>query len=285
MRAYEILTEGGNAFKDVGAIHISEIKPTLEWLAKAINMPEIKTQTLGTVGKKEYSGDIDVVVDLNSEQMKQLSDTLRNLLGNQNVQGVAGNVITRVPIQGFDKSKDKRQPRTGYVQVDFFPGEPEWMTLYYHAPGDESKLKGVHRNIYLSTIAEFVDRKASKDTDGFGRPVQVTRWRWSPKDGLVKIMARSKQNNQGNWAKKQDVEFLSEPVKNRDLILDIMFKGKAGPEALNSVESLVDATKAAFDKKTATEIFKSYADKVERQGYAEGFEFPPEINRYFGDQV
>lgn len=282
MRAYEILTEGGNAFTNVGVIHISEIKPTLEWLAQQINMPEIKTQTVGSVGKKEYSGDIDVVVNLDRDEMKELSDTLRSTLGEQNVIGVAGNVITRVPIKGYDETKDKRGPRTGYVQVDFFSGDPEWMSIYYHAPGEESKLKGVHRNIYLSTVSEFIDRKASKDKDDFGRPMKVVRWRWSPKDGLIKIMAQSKVNNQGKTAKKQDVELLSDPVRNADLIADILFKGKAGPEALNSVESLMDATKKAFDKKTAAEIFKMFAEKLERQGHVEGFEFPPEVAKYLG---
>lgn len=281
MRAYEILTEGGNAFTDVGAIHISEIKPTLEWLAQQINHPEILKQTLGSVGKKEYSGDIDVVVDLDREEMKELALTLHKVLGQENVRGMAGNVITRVPIQNYDETKDQRGPRTGYVQVDFFPGDPDWMSVYYAGTGDESKLKGVHRNLYISSISKYVDRKASEDEDDLGRPVESVRWRWSPRDGLIKVLAKSKKNHKGGWARKQEVEYLSQPIKNADMIADILFKGEADADALNSVESLIAATKKAFDKDTQEKIFKTFARTVEEQKHREGFEFPPEIEKYF----
>lgn len=281
MRAYEILTEGGNAFTDVGAIHISEIAPTLQWLAKQINHPEILKQTLGSVGKREYSGDIDVVVDLDREEMKQLALSLHKVLGQENVRGMAGNVITRVPIQNYDASKDKRGPRTGYVQVDFFPGDPEWMSLYYAGTGEESKLKGVHRNLYISTLSKYVDRKASDEEDSFGRPVESVRWRWSPRDGLIKVLAKSKKNDKGGWARKQDIEYLSQPIKNADMIADILFKGEADADALGSVESLIAATKKAFDKETQKEIFKAFAKTAVEQGHREGFEYPPEIEKYF----
>lgn len=44
MRAFELteqlrpITEGGNVFPDVGAIHISEVEPTLKALAKLIGL-------------------------------------------------------------------------------------------------------------------------------------------------------------------------------------------------------------------------------------------------------
>jgi hypothetical protein len=283
MRAYEILNEGGNAFTDVGAIHISEIKPTLEWLAKQIRLPEIKKQTLGSVGKKEYSGDIDVVVNLDREEMKELSTKLRKLLGEENVKGVAGNVITRVPIKNYDETKDERGPRTGYVQVDFFSGDPEWMQVYYHGPGDESKLKGVHRNLLIAAIAEFVDRKASKEKDDFGRPLTAVRWRWSPKEGLIKVAVKSKRNHQGGWAKAQDAEHISDPIRNADLIADKLFKGKADASALNSVESLIAATKNVFSPKVQEKIFGAAAERIVRQGYGDGFEFPPELAKHMED--
>ena len=103
MRAHEILSkpiiEGGNAVADAGTIHIDEIEPTLEKLAKLLGMPEIKDQTLGSVGKAEYSGDIDIVIDMDKDGMKELSHELRNKLGSQNVAGVAGNVSFAFPIE------------------------------------------------------------------------------------------------------------------------------------------------------------------------------------------
>ena len=93
MRAREIVTinripqkvridEGGNAVPDVGAIHIDEIEPTLKKLADMLKMPEVLDQTLGSVGKAEYSGDIDIAVNIDTDALKELSHELRNMLGN-----------------------------------------------------------------------------------------------------------------------------------------------------------------------------------------------------------
>ena len=190
----QIVSEGGNAFPGVGSIYIDEVKPTLKSLADFLGMPEIVNQALGSAGKSEYSGDLDVVVDMDPETLKELSNDLRKKLGNQNVTNVAGNASFVWPISNYDKTKQGRKPRTGKVQVDLIPGEPEWYKIYYHSPGDASKLKGVHRNLGLAMVAKNMDREESKELDSFDRPVKEVRWMWGQKNGLTKVMKKSIKN-------------------------------------------------------------------------------------------
>lgn len=293
MRAHEIvnhrfvrqvLAEGGNAFPDVGAIHISEVEPTLKAIADFLGMPEVVNNALGSVGKSEYSGDIDIVVDMTPDAVKELSHEIRNKLGNQSVAGVAGNVAFRFPISNYDESKDGRQPRTGKVQVDLIPGEVEWFKTFYHSPGDASKLKGVHRNIGLAMLAKNLDAEASEEVDSFDRPVELTRWMWGQKNGLTRIHRTSQRNQRtGDWLKKQNTEQLTKPLKDPAQIAKVLFRGKAGPEALNSIETMVDAIKKAYSKKEQDAIFADMANAFENDALidaAKGFVFPKEIKQY-----
>jgi hypothetical protein len=61
------LTEGG-AMAGVGAIHADEIGPTLDKLEKILGI-DLKNNTLGSVGKKEFSGDIDIALDIKTEDL------------------------------------------------------------------------------------------------------------------------------------------------------------------------------------------------------------------------
>jgi len=56
------LTEGGS-MPGVGAIHIDEINPTLIPLEKELGI-DLRNNTLGSVGKREFSGDIDVALKI-----------------------------------------------------------------------------------------------------------------------------------------------------------------------------------------------------------------------------
>ena len=86
-------------------------------------------------------------------------------------------IMTKVKISGYDPEKEAPgKSRTGFVQVDFMPGDPGWMKTFYHAPHEkDSKYKGVYRNILISTIAAFLDRKDSEEKIPDGRSLQSER--------------------------------------------------------------------------------------------------------------
>ena len=68
------LSEGG-AMPGVGAIHHTEIDATIEALEKSLGV-SLKDNVLGSVGKKEYSGDIDVAIDIPKEQLPAFAEKL-----------------------------------------------------------------------------------------------------------------------------------------------------------------------------------------------------------------
>lgn len=295
MRAREIIVvgnrlaktridEGGNAVPDVGAIHIDEIEPTLRKLADMLKMPEIMDQTLGSVGKAEYSGDIDIGLDVDADTMKELSNDLRGKLGNQNVKGVAGNVAFAFPIENYDESKDGRQPRTGKVQIDLIPGEPTWMKTFFHSAGDASKLKGIHRNLALHAVAVNLNKEAVDDVDQWGRPLESVHWMWGMKHGLAKVRKSARKNKRtGEWIKKQETELLSEPIRDPAKVAEVLFRGKAGPEALESVETIIDAVKKAYKKKEQEKIYGDMArmfDSHFPEDLRSRFELPKELKQY-----
>jgi hypothetical protein len=153
-----ILSEGG-AMDGVGAIHIDEIEPTLDSLEKILGI-DLKNNVLGSVGKKEFSGDIDIALEIAPEDIPAFVDKLKNI---PEVLDIAKSsvIMTKVKIADYDPNKQVQgKPRTGYVQVDFMPGDPGWLKTFYHAPHEkDSKYKGVFRNILMSSIAAHLDKK------------------------------------------------------------------------------------------------------------------------------
>jgi len=237
-----IVFEGGNAFADVGTIHISEIEPTLHWMEKEFGLTNLNDRVLGSVGKTEYSGDIDVAIDSKTVDPEEFSTMLRTKLGDQSVTGVAGNITIRAPIANYDKTKDGRQPRTGFVQVDFLPGDPAWLKTFFHSPGDQSKFKGIHRNMALIAVANVLGAKSTKEEDDFDRPISTVRWQWGLKHGLVKVKKTSRKNkNTGKWIKKQDTEILGKAVTDpKKIELEVIYQKLGQTLSYGNVDMVTD---------------------------------------------
>ena len=167
--------------------------------------------------------------------------------------------MTKVKIIGFNKDKTDGRPRTGYVQVDFMPGDPGWMKTYYHSPSEqESKYKGVFRNLLIATICAVHERNASEEKIDDGRPVEVERWMWSPSDGLIRIKRTPvpKKNGLGYTKKNQNVK-VREPIKDALGIAKAL--GFDGPEDLNSYESLKAAMEKNYEQGLVNNILSSFA--------------------------
>lgn len=248
-----ILNEGG-AMPGVGPIHISEIDPTLDALQRVLGI-DLKNNALGSVGKKEFSGDIDVALQIDPKDIPAFVEKLKKT---PEVMDVAKSsvIMTKVKIVGYDPNKQTTKPRTGFVQVDFMPGDPGWLKTYYHSPSEkESKYKGVFRNIMIATIAAVLDRNDSEETIPDGRPVQSERWMWSPTDGLVRIQRTPEPNKKGDgYTKKNINKILGQPIKDANGIAKALKLDSAAD--LNSYESL----KAAIEKKYPADLVKKILD-------------------------
>lgn len=245
-----ILNEGGS-MPGVGAIHIDEIEPTLDSLEKILGI-DLKNNTLGSVGKKEFSGDIDIALEIKPEDIPAFVEKLKDI---PEVLDLAKSsvIMTKVKIANYDANKQvEGKPRTGYVQVDFMPGDPGWLKTYYHAPHEkDSKYKGVYRNLLLASIVARVNRKDSPEKIEDGRPLKSERYMWSPTDGLIKVLRTPVPNKKGDgYTKKNDNQIIDGPYKNPDEIAKVLKLGNA--DSLYSYETL----RKAIDKNYPPELVK-----------------------------
>lgn len=252
------LSEGG-AMPGVGAIHIDEIKPTLTNLEKILGI-DLKNNTLGSVGKKEFSGDIDIALEIKPEDIPAFVEKLEKI---PEVLDIAKSsvIMTKVKISDYDPNKQiEGKPRTGYVQVDFMPGNPGWLKTYYHAPHEkDSKYKGVFRNILIASIAAHLDRKDSEQKIPDGRPLKSERYMWSPTDGLVRVLRTPELNKKGNgYTKKNKNTIIDGPYKNPDEIAKVLKLDNA--DDLYSYETLRNAMDKNYSIDLVNLILKDFAD-------------------------
>jgi DNA polymerase/3'-5' exonuclease PolX len=106
--------------------------------------------TLGSTGKTETSGDIDVVVDSTKYSKDSLiKDLIAKGEDPSNMKKTGIEVAFRAPI--IDAKGNKTND---FIQVDLmFHDDPNYLKFYY-ASNETAPFKGVHRNITLSAIAK-----------------------------------------------------------------------------------------------------------------------------------
>ena len=153
-----LLTEGGEVFKDergqprTQRIAKNQIEATLKWLQSVSGLPTIN-MTLGSVGKKTSSGDLDIAVDQKTISKDQLVATLSDWARSNNLDpksyvkksGISVHFLT--PIKG--------DPNQGFVQTDFmFDNDPEWLKFGMYSAGDASSYSGADRNLLMSSVAK-----------------------------------------------------------------------------------------------------------------------------------
>lgn len=268
-----LILEGG-AMPGVGPIHIDEIEPTLKALEQDIGI-DLLNNTLGSVGKKEFSGDIDIAVDISRDQIPEL---IENINKSPLISDIAKSsvIMTKSKIKNFDESKTTAKPRTGYVQIDFMLGDPDWLKTYYHSPREtESKYSGSHRNIMIASIAGALEPESSEETIEDGRPVWSKRYMWSPTEGLLRVERRPKPKASGVGYTKQNInDIISGPWTSKQDIADELNLGS--PDALDSYETLKAAIEANYPRDVVDTILSFFANNRQIQDMG----LPPELERY-----
>ena len=277
------INEGG-AMPGVGIIHHSEIKPTLLKLEKELGIPLLKN-ALGSVGKKEFSGDIDIAVKLDKDQIADFAERLEAAPSIQEIKK-SSVFMTVVDIVGYDPKKQvEGKERTGKVQIDFMPGDVDFMKNYYHSPhskemsqdGRHSNYKGIHRNIMIASIAGALEVKASDETTSDGRPLEMERWMFSPSDGMVRVIRRPVEKKNGiGHTKANKNEIIKGPFKDPADWAKILKLDSA--DDLYSFESLYAAVKKNYPKDVANAIFKNFKDNPSIQNAG----VPTELGESFG---
>lgn len=278
---YGNVLEGGRNVSDVGPINIEEVEPTLRYISHIVGF-NVLDNTLGSTGKKEWSGDIDIVIE-DKQTLENIEDRCKKNFGTDAVKNLSGKGISvKIPIQNY-KQRDKKYDsiRTQYVQVDFILGEKKWAQLRFYSPSDkESDSKGMHRNLAISALAHCTDLAESDEKDSYYRPTETTRWKWSPTLGLIKIMRKSQWSTVVHrWKKEQYDVTLTDGKKDISDITKILFGTVLSEKDIGSVEKIVEnVNKYRQDDKEL--IFKRIAKNFVETNTHKGYKFPREVEKH-----
>ena len=292
------LQEGGNAVPGASRINQDNVQATLDKLFKlifprlGINKKDIGL--LGSTGKKkpgESSGDVDVainadalLVSLDIRDAKNLYNAIADKLKGKVKQIVTapgfGTVSFAFPIQNKD-GKQKNQT----VQVDLMiVNNVKLANFQFWSPtSEESKYKGIYRNIMLSAVANVLDFKTIKtgyDEQGEEVPVTFERNFMDLKRGVV----RGIQTRLGKTGKlfangrKQTVstKVLADTPED---IVQLLFGPAFGPEDVRSFEAILKLlTHPKFiSKHKKSDILKFAAGTMNK---IKGLVLPPELKAY-----
>jgi len=218
-----ILSEGGNVFKTAEGqsattrISRENVVPTVQWLEQLTGL-NLVDNMLGSTGRKETSGDLDLGIDDTKISKDVLiQQLLKRGIKAEDIKKSGDSVHVKTPILG--------NAENGYVQTDFMFGDPEFQKFALNT-GD-SAYKGVHRAILLASIAKAQGMK------------------WSYKNGLM-----DRETNEIITKNPQEIaeKLINGTTADLSSVESIVKKIKALPD----YEELVKDARDAFERDKLT---------------------------------
>lgn len=238
-----ILNEGGNVFKDAkgqpltGRINRVDVAPTVNFLERITGL-DLLNNMLGSTGRKETSGDLDLAIDASLVSKDALTNVLLKYCEANNfpkpcIKKSGNSVHLLTPING--------DPKNGYVQTDFmFLNDMAYSKWMLGAMPEASQYKGVDRAVLLNSIG-----KAIRQTpDG------------TPTPQGVKIDV-----NAGLKDRHTDTLLTSNPNE----IAQTLLGPTANHKDLESVESIVGALRNDPSRDVKLKDFADYLQRANRQ--------------------
>jgi len=126
-----------------------EVIPTVRQLEILTGFPLIDNM-LGSTGKAETSGDLDLGIDANTTSKDKLIEILLSRkIRAKNIKKTSIGVSYKSPIYKYNKYK-----AGGFVQVDFILHTDMDYLKWYYASNEKLPFKGKDRNILLHTIGK-----------------------------------------------------------------------------------------------------------------------------------
>ena len=291
------------AIDNAGPIEQHEVGPTLQFYQRQLHQLALSEaefapfkdinilhHALGSTGKKKWSGDLDVAVKMEEKDIPAFKDMIKRLSGAGDMQYHGGTISLGVDVQDYNEQVQptveeykamgktvEMFPRTGVTQLDFMFGNPEWLKHYYHSPSqNESEHKGVYRTLLLRAVASNIGAEKhlesdSRVTDENGNHPEInviTKWKLSPKDGIVRVERRPKPNKQGTgYTKAFEDTMVSAPMIHPDKFLsELDIKATEGHgNPINSVESILAGIKH-MDKDSQHNIMVEWVKLIQQNG-------------------
>ena len=226
MRLFEftLLREGGNIFKDANKVPVTirinreNVDPTLKWLEKIVKLPLVANK-LGSTGKKETSGDLDIAIDEKKITKDELVARLakwveKNKPGEDLKLWVRKSGISvhfKTPINGKDLN--------GYVQTDLMFGDPVWLDFRMTGSNDDSAYGGAHRAMLIASIAKVMGMKFTNNAGLADRESNETIT--SDPDEIARILLGNKGAKRADLADVEHIIALLQKLPNyEELVAD-----------------------------------------------------------------
>lgn len=258
-----LINEGGNVWDNSSSIKKEYIKPTLDAFKKEFTriFPVASkyfggVRTLGSVGKKDVSGDIDLAIDkrafentddwgldkarltelyaqfkkrARSSSDEQLMKRAVIVAISEIVNSKSDLIETDVKSSGngtlfcqFPQYDDDGQLDIS-VQIDINIGDIDWLTFAYYSDSYKGNVKGLHRTQLMLSLFSY---KGFTFSHNYGVKNKTTQEvvAQSPEEAIDIL------NKEYKWSKKLDQDTLSNYFKLQEFL-----QANLGEEELNQV--------------------------------------------------
>lgn len=225
----QFLFEGGAATSkfNVERATKDDIEKALEIVARTLNLPDVKERILGSVhltlaGKKQDSGDIDIVISNDEIDPAEADAKMLKLTNNEG--GL--NKGTKIGSYAVDIGEKK-------VQVDLmFVNNKDWAKFIFHSQhGDGSNYPGAVRNILLMAVTRNTHERGKdflikKDDAVIARASRALKL----DTGLERLFKLAKKDKEGNHNPKNMEKV--DPATLKDAVHRLAgFEVKFSPDA------------------------------------------------------
>ena len=298
LRFKEFIKEGGGAVGDVDRINQENVEATLKAISTKIIKPlKITTKdigVLGSTGKRKpggSSGDIDIAIDANKvlrANAIQIADELFDFIAGK-AKKVSNTVVSnkgtgvislQFPISNTDgKQKNKK------VQLDLMIVDNLDLAKFnFWSPHEEqSKWKGIYRNIILSSMASVMDLEVLEkgyDENDVEVPTLFKRNFIDLKRGLMRGLQTRIGKSGKLFAKGRKQTLETKVLENQP---EGIIKAILGPaftvkdaESFESLFKILDHPKFLYKNKKKN-IIKSFIEVISK---SKGLVVPDEMEEF-----
>lgn len=271
----DILTEGGNVFDLAGPIDRDNIKPTVkEFMKELIRIfPKAKRhfgnmKTLGSVGKKPVSGDIDLALSssafdnleewgIEREKVNELFEKFKKRSRNASDEMLMRRAFITAAGQEIENKSDildisfkstgggslffafpqftpDGEQTDKYVQIDVNVGDVDWLSFSYYSDTYDGNVKGLHRTQLILSL--------------FGKKGYLFNHNYGVKDKETgEIVARTSKEAIDLLNKIYDMDIDATTLQNYHTLHDYIKKNLTDEDLNNVYDSyikILDKTRA-----------------------------------------
>ena len=245
MHNEEYLFEGGNLFDDTEPIKKDDVlKIVKEIQQKAQAFIGATPTPVGSTGRKEFSGDIDLMFDTSElsehndekEAMNKLIEFAKQL----NAPYKKGGLQLSISYPYFKAGESK------HAHVDFMFGRKDWSTRIKDMDYDTSDFKGVDKNIMLAALLKLLTFEVTEGTEQ--APITYTQYTLDFNRGLQKVKKTLRSTTNPSEINKNPKVIERQLIPDSmNYLIELLSDGlnkKLTEKDINTFEKLVQLTKS-----------------------------------------